>query len=82
MKAYKYKTKQGENFSVRFHNTGCVTIVDKNGEHEIGIWKKPENVDCIYKAKMFESENVRWGWKQEDLAYYLLDDYRRKLKVH
>lgn len=38
MRTRKFKTKEGEDISVTFANTGCIIVKDKNGEHEFGEW--------------------------------------------
>lgn len=63
-KSYKFTNKEGAVIKVRFYFTGIFTIVDKNGEHEMGLWdKKPllradgrpsKDKSCVlYKAKPF-----------------------------
>lgn len=83
MKTYKVKFINNIEYSVRFHKTGCVTIVDKDGEHEIGMWKKPANKDYMYRCKLFNDDLVEKAWEQgslgERLACYW---YRKKEKVH
>lgn len=68
MKAYKVKFIDGTQYNVRFHKTGGVTIVDKNGEHEIGMWRKPSDESWMYGC--FLSDGYYWekDWKQKDLA--------------
>lgn len=63
-KSYKFTNKEGAVIKVRFYFTGIYTIVDKNGEHEMGLWeKKPllradsrpskDKSQVFYKAKSF-----------------------------
>lgn len=39
-KSYKFSHDNGSEIKVRFYFTGIYTIVDKNGEHEMGLWQK------------------------------------------
>lgn len=81
MKTYKFKSiKSGEQFKVRFYPTGIFTIFDKNGEHEIGMWRRPEEEECMFRAFIFNTFAVLQDFKQADLAYHLLDRflYNRK----
>ena len=68
MKAYKVKFIDDTEYSVRFHNTGGVTLVDNNGEHEVGTWIKPKNDSCCYTCFMFDSNKHLKNWKQKNLA--------------
>jgi hypothetical protein len=78
MKTYKYKSiKSGEEFKVRFYPTGIFTIFDKNGEHEVGMWRRPEGEEYMFRAFVFNSMAVVCEFKQVDLAYRLLSLYRR-----
>lgn len=38
MKSYVFSRKNGQTFKVRFYQTGIFTIVDADGEHEVGEW--------------------------------------------
>ncbi len=81
MKAYKYKFKgDNDDFTVRFHNTGCVTIVDKNGEHEVGMWIRPKDDNHNYKGWLFEAKYPEYAWEQKDLGAYLLSKWYNKKK--
>lgn len=40
MKSYKFEYSDKTVIKVRFYNTGCYSVVDKNGEHEVGQWRK------------------------------------------
>lgn len=79
MKAYKFNTNKGD-FTVRFHNTGCVTIVDKNGEHEIGMWIKPKDNIHNYKGWLFNAKHPEYAWEQKTLGAYLLSNWFDKQK--
>lgn len=73
-KSYKFNHKNGSEIKVRFYFTGIYTIVDKNGEHEMGLWNKEpllradgrpsKDKSCVlYKAKSFlhkESFSDTW----------------------
>lgn len=39
-KSYKFTNREGAIIKVRFYFTGIFTIVDKNGEREMGLWDK------------------------------------------
>ena len=79
MKVYKVKFVDGTQYSVRFHKTGGVTIVDKNGEHEIGMWKRPNNNECwMYKCQLFNSSICEKDWDQRGLAERLACYWRHK----
>lgn len=63
-KSYKFTNKEGSVIKVRFYFTGIYTIVDKNGEHEMGLWDKEpllradgrpskDKSQVLYKAKLF-----------------------------
>ena len=80
MKSYVYTTIKGDTFKVRFYKTGGVTIVDKNGEHEVGMWRVGLNDDCGYYGKFFEKEHTYFQFKQKDLAYDLLNAYLWKIE--
>lgn len=76
MKTYKFKSiKSGEQFKVRFYPTGIFTIFDKNGEHEIGMWRRPKGEECMFRAFIFNSMTILKDFKQADLAYYLLNSF-------
>ena len=78
MKAYKVKFVDGTKYSVRFHKTGGVTIVDKNGEHEIGMWKKPEDEECwMYRCLIFDTNYTEKDWGQRGLAERLACYWKR-----
>lgn len=59
-KSYKFRHNDGSDVKVRFYFTGIYTIVDKNGEHELGAWGKspmlggrnlrPSKTEAIYFA--------------------------------
>ncbi|MDD6104190.1 MAG: hypothetical protein PUB73_06240 [Bacteroidales bacterium] len=49
MRTRKFKTKEGENISVTFANTGCVIVKDKNGEHEFGEWQFHSESGYLWK---------------------------------
>lgn len=40
MKTFKFESKEGKVYRVKFYDSGIYTITDKNGEHELGIWEK------------------------------------------
>jgi len=80
MKAYKFTTVNKDEFKVRFYPTGGVTIVDKDGEHEVGMWEKPEDDSYMYRGCLFGSLVWEMGWKQRDLASKLLQDWFRVRK--
>lgn len=63
-KSYKFTNREGAVLKVRFYSTGIFTIVDKNGEHEMGLWNKEpllridgrpskDKSQVLYKAKPF-----------------------------
>lgn len=63
-KSYKFTNREGAVIKVRFYFTGIFTIVDKNGEHEMGLWDKEplfridgrpskDKSQVLYKAKPF-----------------------------
>lgn len=63
-KSYKFTNRECAVIKVRFYFTGIYTIVDKNGEHEMGLWSKEpllradgrpsKDKSCVlYKAKSF-----------------------------
>lgn len=70
MKAYKFTTKSGEAYKVRFYDSGIYTVFDKNGEHEMGLWWRSKG--CGYEGKEFEKGNVHFEYSLMDLAYRLL----------
>lgn len=80
-KSYKFKhNESGEEIKVRFYFTGIYTIVDKNGEHEMGEWvKKPLPVGkydrpskdrhCVeYRARPFECKKAYSDTSLKELA--------------
>ena len=79
-KAYKFKNKDGVEIKVRFYFTGIYTIVDKNGEHELGEWvKKPllvgrydlpsKDPHCVeYRARPFEYKKAYSDTSLSELA--------------
>lgn len=69
MKSYKFTTKAGETYKVRFYETGGYTITDKNGEHEAGIWRRTEGG---YEGRGYAENFAHFSFKMEDLAYWLL----------
>ena len=68
MKAYKVKFVDGSEYTVRFHKIGGVTIVDKNGEHEVGMWKKPTDDSWMYRCFLFDANYTERDSKLKDLA--------------
>jgi hypothetical protein len=78
MKAYKVKFVNGIEYSVRFHGTGGVTIVDKNGEHEIGMWKKPNDESWMYRCQLFNNSICEKDWEQRGLAERLACYWRHR----
>lgn len=68
MKAYKIKFVDNSEIVVRFHNTGCVTIIDNGYEHEIGMWKKTDDENWMYSCILFNTNHCVKDWKQKDLA--------------
>lgn len=81
MKAYKVKFVDGTEYSVRFHKTGGVTIVDENGEHEIGMWEKPNDEECwMYKCFIFNAKYAEKDWGQKGLAERLACYWKRNKK--
>ena len=74
MKAYIFHRRNGDELSVRFYKTGGVTIKDKNGEHEVGEWRKG---DYRYIGRLFSQKNEREELSQHDLAWGLVNDWDR-----
>lgn len=82
-KSYKFQhTSARTEFKVRFYSTGIFTIVDKNGEHEIGLWNKepllvgrhlkPSKKQVIYKAFSFSDPHYKYRkYKLSELALSL-----------
>lgn len=86
-KSYKFKhNESGEEIKVRFYFTGIYTIVDKNGEHEMGEWyKEPllvgkwlrpsKDKSCvIYRARPFDSTYVDSDYSLRTLALILANN--------
>lgn len=80
MKTYKVKFIDGTEYRVRFHNTGGVTVVDENGEHEIGTWEKPSDESCMYRCFLFDGYYWEKDWKQKDLADRLASWWKKNRK--
>ena len=93
MKSYRFTKKStGEIISVIFLGTGCYSIIDGNGKHDVGEWHKEQQYldvekgilskdknAVVYYAKPFDS-NGKWfsSFWQKDLAGYLAEDWLRK----
>ena len=77
MKAYKFKKRDGEILSVRFYKSGCITIKDNNGEHEVGMWWKGE---CRYMGRLFGNRHDREELSQHDLGWGIAEDWVRMKK--
>lgn len=76
MKAFKFKTTTGNEYKVRFYDTGVYTVFDNNGEHEVGLWRKTE--ERGYEGRAFDENFTHFYFKMEDLAYWLLRVFMRR----
>lgn len=74
MRTRKFKTKEGEDISVTFANTGCIIVKDKNGEHEFGEWWP--HSESGYLWKQF-GEMPRYNVWFRDAAAYVAQNYLR-----
>ena len=69
MKCYRYEHKDGTVIKVRFYNTGCYTVVDKNGAHEAGQW---------FKKQQFLNEEYGIRSKDKNAVYFEYQPFGKK----
>lgn len=92
-KSYKFSNKDGVEIKVRFYFTGIYTIVDKNGEHEMGTWKKEpllvgrhnkpskDKSRVIYRARPFDCPFDYADYALRDVALKLANDAFRGNRI-
>ena len=79
MRSYKFKSiKDAKEYKVRFYATKGVTVVDSNGEHEVGTWDKPDDDCWMYRVFIFDAGYTEKDWKQIDVAHRVLAWFVRK----
>lgn len=69
MKCYKYLHRDGTVIKVRFYNTCIYTVVDKNGEHEVGQW---------FKNQQFLNEEYGIRSKDKNAVYFEYQEFGKK----
>lgn len=92
-KSYKFTNKNGVEIKVRFYFTGIYTIVDKNGEHELGTWRKEpllvgrhlktskDKSRVIYRARPFDCHFDYADYALRDVALQLANDATRSNRI-
>lgn len=92
-KSYKFKHDSGSEIKVRFYFTGIYTIVDKNGEHEMGTWEKTpllvgkylkpskDKSQVLYSAKPFGQHTYCSDYALKDVALQIARYSLLKMEV-
>lgn len=82
MKTFKFTSREGKVYRVKFYDSGVYTITDKNGEHELGIWEKKPMLVGKYNRPSKDRNSVVYFATSfaltYDKKYYKLTDFNMR----